>query len=219
MQTRIVKWGNSQGIRIPKAFLQSLQLEENDIVDLIFERDKIIISKRKSGEHKTTKERLLDFYGSAKHKKHSSLNEIDWGESCRKRDMIKQGDIIWLDFCPQNGHEQKGRQPVLVVSNNTFNNFSNLAIVCPIISTNKDYPFHVKLDERTKTTGVILSDQARTLDIRARNYAFIEKIPDDILFEVIDIIGGFIEVGNDEGAPYKMTGQTSPQIDIHCIAD
>ena len=112
--------------------------------------------------------------------------------------MVKQGDIIWLDFDPQTGHEQKGRRPALVVSNGTFNRFSNLAIVCPITNTNKDHPFHVKLDERAKTTGVILSDQARTLDIKARNYKFIEKVSDDILFEVIDLINGFIEPDNKE---------------------
>ena len=110
--------------------------------------------------------------------------------------MVKQGDIIWLDFNPQIGFEQKGRRPALVVSNDTFNRFSNLAVVCPITNTNKDHPFHVKLDKRTKTTGVILCDQARTLDINARNYEFIEKITDDILFEVIDIISGFIELEN-----------------------
>jgi mRNA interferase MazF len=110
--------------------------------------------------------------------------------------MVKQGDIIWLDFDPQLGHEQRGRRPALVVSNETFNRFSSLAIVCPITNTNKDHPFHVKLDEKTKTTGVILSDQARTLDIKARNYEFIEKISDDVLLEVLDIIGGFIELEN-----------------------
>ena len=107
--------------------------------------------------------------------------------------MVKQGDIIWLDFDPQAGHEQKGRRPALVISNEAFNTFSSLAIVCPITNTNKAHPFHVKLDKRTKTTGVVLSDQSRTLDIKARNYEFIEKIPDDILFEAIDIISGFIE--------------------------
>jgi len=107
--------------------------------------------------------------------------------------MVKQGDIIWLDFDPQTGHEQKGRRPALVISNKTFNNFSNMAIVCPITNTNKPHPFHVKLDKRTKTTGFILCDQSRTLDINARNFEFIEKIPDDILFEVVDIISGFIE--------------------------
>jgi mRNA interferase MazF len=108
--------------------------------------------------------------------------------------MVKQGDIIWLDFDPQTGHEQRGRRPALVVSNETFNNFSKLAIVCPVTSPDKNYPFHVKLDKRTKTTGVILCDQTRTLDINARNYEFIETVPEDILFDVVDIINGFIEI-------------------------
>jgi mRNA interferase MazF len=72
-----------------------------------------------------------------------------------------------------------------------------LAIVCPITNTIKNHPFHIKLDKRTKTTGVVLCDQARTLDINARNYEFIELIPDDILFEVIDIIIGFIEINKE----------------------
>jgi mRNA interferase MazF len=112
--------------------------------------------------------------------------------------MVKQGDVIWLDFDPQLGHEQKGRRPALVVSNETFNNFSRLAIVCPITNTDKNYPFHIKLDKRTKTTGVILCDQTRTLDVNARNYEFIETVPGDILFDVVDIIDGFIEIEKKE---------------------
>jgi mRNA interferase MazF len=108
--------------------------------------------------------------------------------------MVKQGDIIWPDFDPQTGHGQKGRRPALAVSNETFNNFSKLAIVCLITGTDKNYPFHVKLDKRTKMTGVILCDQTRTLDINARNYEFIEAVPEDILFDVVDIINGFIEI-------------------------
>jgi mRNA interferase MazF len=112
--------------------------------------------------------------------------------------MVKQGQIIWLDFDPQAGHEQKGRRPALVVSNRIFNNFSKMAIVCPITNTDRSYPFHIKLDKRTRTTGVILCDQTRTLDINARNYEYIETIPDDILFDVIDIINGFVEIENKE---------------------
>jgi len=107
--------------------------------------------------------------------------------------MVKQGNILWLDFDPQIGHEQKGRRPALVISNETFNNFSKMAIVCPITNVDKNHPFHVRLNDKTKTTGVILCDQARTLDINARNYEFIEKIPEEILLEVIDIVFGFIE--------------------------
>ena len=107
--------------------------------------------------------------------------------------MVKQGYIIWLDFDPQIGHEQKGRRPALVISNETFNNFSKLAIVCPITNTDKNRPFHVKLNDKTKTKGVVLCDQARTLDIKARHYELIEKIPEDILSDVLDIVAGFIE--------------------------
>jgi len=107
--------------------------------------------------------------------------------------MVKQGSLIWLDFDPQKGHEQKGRRPALIISNETFNNFSKMAIVCPITNTDKNHPFHIRLDEKTKTKGVILCDQVRTLDIKARNYEFIESISEEVLMEVIDIVYGFIE--------------------------
>ena len=103
---------------------------------------------------------------------------------------------MWLNFDPQIGYEQKGRRPALVLSNETFNNFSKLALVCPITHTDKKHPFHVPLDERTQTTGVILCDQARTLDFVARNFEYIENVPVDILREVLDIITGFIEIEN-----------------------
>ena len=107
--------------------------------------------------------------------------------------MVRQGSIIWLNFDPQIGYEQKGRRPALVISNNTFNNFSKMVIVCPITAVDKNHPFHIKLSSQTKTQGVILCDQARTLDINARKYEFIENISEVILLEVIDIIFGFIE--------------------------
>jgi mRNA interferase MazF len=66
-------------------------------------------------------------------------------------------------------------------------------MVCPITNTDKRHPFHIKLDERTKTTGTILCDQARTLDVSIRNGSFVEKAPDDIIDEVVDMIQGFIE--------------------------
>jgi len=82
----------------------------------------------------------------------------------------------------------------LVVSNETLNKFSGLVFVCPITNTDKGHPFHVKLDDRIKTIGVVLCDQARMSDINARRYEFIEKIPEDILLEVLDILKGFIEM-------------------------
>ena len=104
-----------------------------------------------------------------------------------------QGDIIFLNFDPQIGHEQRGRRPALIVSNNTFNSFTGIAVVCPITNTNREIPIHVSLDDRTKTTGVVMCDQVKSLDIRMRNAEFVEKVPEDILAEVIDIIVGFVE--------------------------
>lgn len=107
----------------------------------------------------------------------------------------KQGDIIWITLDPQAGHEQKGRRPAIVVSNNSFNNFTGAtAMVCPITNTDRGIPIQVKLDSRTKTSGVIMCDQAKILDLQKRDAEFIEKAPDDIIFEVADIVSGFMEV-------------------------
>ena len=106
----------------------------------------------------------------------------------------KQGDIIILTFDPQTGHEQQGRRPALVISNNSFNSFFKTgAMVCPITSKEKDFPTRVKLDGRTKTQGIIMCDQAKILDTEKRNIVFVEKAPKDILTEVIEIVNNIIE--------------------------
>ena len=105
----------------------------------------------------------------------------------------KQGDIIFLDFNPQTGHEQKGRRPALIVSNEQFHIRTNLALVCPITNTISDFPMHIKLDNRTKITGEIMCEQAKCLDIRARNASFGESAPDDILENAIDLICAIVE--------------------------
>jgi mRNA interferase MazF len=104
----------------------------------------------------------------------------------------KQGDIIIMDFDPQKGHEQSGRRPALVLSNNILNQHSSVALVCPITNTNKNHPFHIELDKRTNTTGVVLCDQAKMLDIRARNAQFKEECPCDIWNEAKDLIISFM---------------------------
>jgi mRNA interferase MazF len=106
----------------------------------------------------------------------------------------QQGDIITLEFDPQAGHEQKGRRPAVVVSNYTFNSFTKMAMVCPITNTKRGFPLHVELDERTETTGVVMCEQIKTLDIAARNAAFKEKAPSEVVEEIVDILSGFIEI-------------------------
>jgi len=108
--------------------------------------------------------------------------------------MVKQGDIIKIDFDPQSGHERAGYRPAVVVSNDFFNTKTNLTIVCPIINTNRPFPLHIILDNRTNTTGVILCEHVKALDLSARGYKVIEKLPKDLLEEVIDTVFSEIEL-------------------------
>ena len=108
--------------------------------------------------------------------------------------MVKQGDIIKVDFNPQTGREQAGSRPAVVISNAFFNGKAKLAIVCPISNTDKNFPLHVRLDERTKTTGVVLCDHVKSLDINRRTYSFIERMPKDLLEQVVNKVFAEIEV-------------------------
>ena len=107
----------------------------------------------------------------------------------------KQGDIIKMDFDPTKGHEQQGRRPAIVVSNASYNKFARgVAIVCPITNTDKGFPLQPKLDSRTKTSGVVMTDQVKALDLTMRNVDFVEQVPTDILAEICDIVSGYSEM-------------------------
>ena len=108
--------------------------------------------------------------------------------------MVKQGTIIKVNLNPRAGHERAGYRPAVVVSNDTFNAKTGMVIVCPITNTMNHFPLHVPLDERTKTTGCILCEYIRALDIEARTYRVIEQLPDDILQQVINIIFAEIDI-------------------------
>ncbi|MDR0819051.1 MAG: type II toxin-antitoxin system PemK/MazF family toxin [Oscillospiraceae bacterium] len=108
--------------------------------------------------------------------------------------MIKQGDIIRLNFSPVIGHEQTGYRPAVIVSNDFTMSQTNLAFVCPITSAVKDSPLRVSLDDRTQTRGDVLCAQMRAIDLETRSYSKIEQLPEDLLCEVIDIVAGMIEV-------------------------
>ena len=111
--------------------------------------------------------------------------------------VIEQGNIIMVSFNPQKGHEQAGYRPALIVSNNTFNRRTNLVLACPITNTDNHFPLHVALDERTKTTGVILCEHIRSLDLQSRQYKYVEDVPSDILETVSNIIFSEVEIESD----------------------
>ena len=95
------------------------------------------------------------------------------------------GDIVWLTFTPQAGHEQAGRRPALVLSPRSYNEKTSLALFCPITSRVKGYPFEVVLPGTGPITGVVLADQIKSLDWRARRIRFASQVPSRVLGEVL----------------------------------
>ena len=94
-----------------------------------------------------------------------------------------RGDIVWLHFNPQAGHEQAGRRPALVISPKAYNRKVGLALCCPITSLVKGYPFEVELPRGLKAQGAVLSDQVKCLDWKIRKATRICRAPDEVLDE------------------------------------
>ena len=107
--------------------------------------------------------------------------------------MVKQGTIIKINFNPQLGHEQAGYRLAVVISNEKKKKKTKLSIVCPIINTDKHFPLHIPLDERTKTTGVILCEHIKSLDLNSRTFQEVEELPRDLLEKVINVVFAEIE--------------------------
>lgn len=106
----------------------------------------------------------------------------------------EEGDIVWLDLEPQAGHEQKGRRPALVLTPSDYNRIG-LMIICPITNQEKGYPFEVSLKGiRIKTTGAVLADQVKSIDWKARNADFKEKMPDVLISKVKDRIALLLQL-------------------------
>ena len=100
----------------------------------------------------------------------------------------EEGDIVWLDFTPPPGHEQEGRRPGLVVSPKKYNKIG-LALICPINSKQKGYPFEISLSSSDGfTSGVVLADQIRSLDWKARNASFKETAGSAVVDGVKDLL-------------------------------
>ena len=105
----------------------------------------------------------------------------------------QQGDIVYLDFNPQSGHEQAGCRPALVMSNHFFNRVTNFVVVCPISNSAKDFPLHIPLPSSLKTTGKLLCEHLKSVDGYSRNITFVEKVEDELLQEALDIVKGIFE--------------------------
>jgi len=122
-------------------------------------------------------------------------------QTTKQKYKARQGDIITLNLNPQAGQEQNGCRPALVVSSDEHNDTTNGSVmVCPITNTKRGWPLHIHL-KGTNTTGVVMCDQAKILDIDARQARFVESVPTDILEKSVDTIISIMEADVDEEVP------------------
>lgn len=96
-----------------------------------------------------------------------------------------RGDIVWLQFNPQTGHEQAGSRPALVISPREYNRRVGLGLFCPVTSRVKGYPFEVVLPPGLEAQGAVLSDQIKSLDWRARRAKLFCRVPAEVLDETV----------------------------------
>jgi len=106
-----------------------------------------------------------------------------------RRYIPARGDAVWITLNPQAGHDQAGRRPAVVLSPSAYNGKVGLAILCPITSQVKGYPFEVTIPSGSKLAGVVLADQVKNLDWRVRKAEFICKLPRKTTDEVLQKLG------------------------------
>lgn len=103
-----------------------------------------------------------------------------------------RGDLVYLDFDPQSGHEQSGVRPAIVLSPQSFNKATNFTVVCPITKQAKGYPFEVELPEDLAVEGVILTDQVKSIDRTTRSLNLKGQVPDEVVKQCLEKIQTFL---------------------------
>ena len=104
----------------------------------------------------------------------------------------RKGEFITLTFDPQSGHEQRGRRPALVVSNDLFNRHTGMCFACPVTNTDRSYPFHVAVPPEAGVTGFVMVEQVKSIDFRARKAKRLSSAPPAVLDEVLSILDACI---------------------------
>jgi len=104
----------------------------------------------------------------------------------------RKGHFVAVTFDPQSGHEQRGRRPALVVSNDLFNKHTGLCIACPITGTRREYPFHVAIPEGEAVTGFVMVEQVRSIDYRARGVKRIGDASERVLEQTLALLDACI---------------------------
>ena len=101
------------------------------------------------------------------------------------RRIPDRGDVFWMEFQPQSGREQQGPRPAVILSPASYNGKVGLAVLCPVTTQIKGYPFEVLLPEGLPARGAILSDQVKSLDWRSRKARFLCRLPDAVTKQVL----------------------------------
>ena len=110
-----------------------------------------------------------------------------------KKYIPEQGDLVYLDFNPTKGHEQKGFRPAVVISSNVFNKNTKMVIVCPITSNEKEFPTHYILEDTKNVHGSVLCEHIRSIDYEIRNLKFVEKLSENNFISIITLLNACIE--------------------------
>jgi mRNA interferase MazF len=165
--TRVQRWGNNQGLRLPKPVLDRAGIGGDDQVELVVSEHQILVKKVRPPKYDLAElgSRIPEGY---------KAEQVGFGPPGGKEEwqvphyMPRKGDFITLSFDPQAGHEQRGRRPALVVSNGLFNRRMGLAIVCPITNTNRHFPFHIALPPASSLSGFVMVEQVKSVDYAMR---------------------------------------------------
>ena len=105
----------------------------------------------------------------------------------------KQGDIVYVDFGPTVGHEQTGKRPAIVISNDIFNQYTKMIMACPISSNTKQFPTHYNLEDTKKIKGSVFCEHIKSFDYDSRKVKFIEKASENDLLSTIMLMNACIE--------------------------
>ena len=179
MRAQVSRWGNSLAIRLPRAAAQSLGVQAGEPIDLVIKGDRLEIRAARP------RYRLAELVDQITP---DNQPEIVRRAAGRRGAVVSEvpdtGDLVWLNFNPQAGHEQAGHRPALVLSPRIYHERTAFAVVCPITSDVMPYPFKVMLPEGLPIGGAVLADQVKSIDRGARQLRVAGPAPSAILLEV-----------------------------------
>lgn len=109
----------------------------------------------------------------------------------------ERGDVVWLNFTPQSGHEQAGHRPALVLSPKSYNQRTGLMVCCPVTTQVKGYPFEVVVTDNPDVSGAVLADQMKSVDWQARRVSFKGRVDNETLRQVLGRMAALLGLQQD----------------------